>query len=371
MLTDQESLSRFIELIPIPIFIADAENRCLSMNCPAREFFGYHDETVVGEKIFDVFHTAQYAENIANDWSGNYEERYELEFVRPDGTIVWGEVISCSLPENCRQILIYDVTERKRTEQALLLSDERVWQNHKYDALGKLAGGVAHDFNNFLAVIMLQTDMLGLQLPADSPHHHRVNEIKAVVNNAVEIVRQLLAFGRKQPMNSDLVNLNRVVTEFSKKLPALIGENIETKIDLNPQLGVCFIDCKQMENVLLNLIRNAVEAMPDGGIIEIKTTNIILDESTVHHKAQPTGSYVQISIADNGEGMNAEVLEHLFEPFFSTKKSDMSAGLGLATVYGIVKQSRGFIWVESEISRGTTFIVQFPNVEQPVEMAGK
>ncbi len=366
MFPNEENFYRIIDFVPIPLFVADAEDRYLFMNQAARDFLDYRDDDIEGKKVLDVFRIEDNPDKITGeDNFENYEERYELEFVRRDGEMVSGEVISRSLPEDRRLISIYDITERKRAEQSLLISEDRQWQAHKYDALGKLAGGVAHDFNNFLAVILLQTDMLNLQLSAESPHHHRVNEIKDVVNNAAEIVRKLLAFGRKQALHPVLVNLNQSVSVFSEKLPALIDDNIiETRFVLYPHLGSCLVDRKQINNILIELVRNAADAMPDGGVLEIETKNIILDSNSIRHKVQPPGAYVQISVTDIGSGMDEEVLEHLFEPFYSTKQTDKSAGLGLATVYGTVKQMKGFIWVKSIINQGTTFTIQFPNIEK-------
>lgn len=243
-------------------------------------------------------------------------------------------------------------------------SEEHLRQSSKIEAIGRLAGGIAHDFNNFLAVIMLHTEMLQIQLPPDSPLRYRVNEIKAVTDNAAAMVRQLLAFSRKQTLQPHPIVLNRVVNEFSKILRSLIGEQIELKISLDKDLGIAFVDQNQMMQVLMNLAVNARDALPHGGIIEIETSNIFLSSEADRHPAQPAGKYVQMKISDNGIGMDEETRARIFEPFFTTKEAGKGTGLGLATVYGIVKQSDGFIWVDSRIGEGASFKIHFPRIDQ-------
>jgi PAS domain S-box-containing protein len=261
-----------------------------------------------------------------------------------------------------------DVTLAKQTEQAFLEAEKQRRQSQKIEAIGRLAGGVAHDFNNFLAVIRLHVDMLNLQLPADSPLLYRIGEIKSVTDNAAGMVRQLLAFSRKQPMQPHPVVLNQIVKEFIKILRPLVGEDIEVRLNLETDLGVCFVDSNQITQILMNLIVNARDAMPKGGVINIETANVSLNKRTVKHKAQPPGTYIQMSISDSGVGIDSKIQERIFEPFFTTKEIGKGTGLGLATVYGIVKQSNGFIWVESEIDKGTTFTIHFPRVDQTAEI---
>lgn len=243
-------------------------------------------------------------------------------------------------------------------------SEEHLRQSSKIEAIGRLAGGIAHDFNNFLAVIMLHTEMLQLQLPPDSPLRYRVNEIKSVTDNAAAMVRQLLAFSRKQTLQPHPIVLNQIVTEFTKIMRSLIGENIELRLILDENLGVTFVDQNQMMQVLMNLAVNARDALPQGGIIEIETSNLFLSEESERHPAQPAGEYVQLKFSDNGIGMDEITRTKIFEPFFTTKEAGKGTGLGLATVYGIVKQSNGFIWVESEPRQGTAFKIQFPRIIQ-------
>lgn len=260
-----------------------------------------------------------------------------------------------------------DITAAKETEQAFLESEEKQRQAGKVEAIGRLAGGVAHDFNNFLAVIMLHVDMLKLQIPTDSPLRFRIDEIKTVTDSAAIMVRQLLAFGRKQTLQPNPVILNQVVKEFTKILSSLIGEDIEIELKLEPDLGVCFVDQHQITQVLMNLAVNARDAMPDGGKLVIETSNIFIDRSSKKLKTQPNGIYIQLTVSDNGIGMDSKTRQRIFEPFFTTKEASQGTGLGLATVYGIVKQSNGFIWVETKVNEGSSFAVQFPRIDKPVE----
>lgn len=257
-----------------------------------------------------------------------------------------------------------DAAEREIARR--LEAEKERWQARKIEALGKLAGGMAHDFNNFLAVIMLHVDMLNLQLEADSPHRRRVSEIKEVSNNAAATVRQLMAFGRKLPMNLSPTALNQVIENFSKIPRANLAENIEIEINLEPDLGVCFVDPNQITQVLQNLAAHASDAMPNGGMLKIETANILLSRNDAH-EAQFGGSYVQIIVSDNSVGLETETLEHIFEPFFSTGEARKGAGLRLASVYGIVKQLNGFIWATSKANRGTTFKIQFPRIDPAAE----
>ncbi len=271
-----------------------------------------------------------------------------------------------------------DITAAKQTEKAYLMAERKLQQTQKIEAVGKLAGGLAHDFNNFLAVIMLHVDLLQEQLAADSSVLYRIDEIREVTKNAAEMVRQLLAFSRKQPMQPHPIVLNQIVKEFIKIIRPLIGEDIEVQIDLDTDLGVCFVDYTQINQILMNLAVNSRDAIREfgdrrgeniNGKIYIKTSNVFLDKTSFRHEAQPVGAYVRLTVSDNGIGMDMKTQEHIFEPFFTTKEVGKGTGLGLSTVYGIVKQSNGFVWAKSEMDKGTTLTIEFPRVDQPVNEA--
>lgn len=262
-----------------------------------------------------------------------------------------------------------DQTARKLREQALLESADQIRQMQKFEALGILTGGIAHDFNNFLAVVMLHSDMLSLQLPADSPLHERINQIKTAAVEAADTVRQLLAFSRRQMMQPRAAAPNQIIAESNQSLQKLLGERIKLKTDLDAESGICLIDSDQMKQVLMNLAANARDAMPNGGTLTIQTRNVRINRAEVRHKAQPPGDYIRLTFTDTGTGMNPAVRDRVFEPFFTTKTAGSNSGLGLATVYGIVKQSNGFVWVESEPGNGARFIVELPQIACTSETA--
>ncbi len=256
-----------------------------------------------------------------------------------------------------------DITAARQAENAYKESENQLRQSQKVEALGRLAGGIAHDFNNFLAVIMLHVDMLNLQLAADSPLRYRIGEIKTVTDNAAEMVKQLLAYGRKQTMQPRPAVLNDVIREFVKiAKPLTGGDNIEVELQLAEDLGVCFVDPHQITQILMNLAVNSRDAMPKGGVIRFETFNTEVSEHTQIHKAQPFGPYVQMNVTDTGTGMDSATQAHIFEPFFTSKDAGKGTGLGLSTVYGIVKQSNGFIWVDSSPGEGASFKLFFPRI---------
>jgi len=251
-----------------------------------------------------------------------------------------------------------DLTERLRLEAQLL-------QAQKMDAIGRLAGGVAHDFNNLLTIITSYSELALDAVPQDSPLEAKIHEILLAARRAAELTRQLLAFSRKQPQALRVVNLNEVVNNIAKTLSRLIGEDIQFGFTPGHSVGQVRIDPVQLEQVLMNLAANARDAMPQGGHLSIETSNIRLDDDYVHHKPAviPKGHYALITISDDGAGIPPEDLPHIFEPFYTTKPLGKGTGLGLATVYGIVKQNKGFIWVYSEHGSGTVFKIYLPCVK--------
>jgi two-component system cell cycle sensor histidine kinase/response regulator CckA len=249
-----------------------------------------------------------------------------------------------------------DVTERKRLEEQFL-------QAQKVQAIGQLAAGVAHDFNNILTAILGYSDMLMMKIGADNPLHSHVTGVKQAAFRAASLTRQLLAFGRKQMLQPAVLNLNASIMEMEKMLRRLLGPEISFVTNPTPKLGRVKADPSQVEQVILNLCVNARDAMPKGGRLTIETANIILDEEYTRQRSEVTpGEYVMLAVSDNGSGMPPEVRARLFEPFFTTKELGKGTGLGLATCHGIVKQSGGHIAVYSELGVGTTFKVFLPRV---------
>lgn len=259
---------------------------------------------------------------------------------------------------------IEDVSERKVLESQLR-------QAQKLEAIGMLAGGIAHDFNNLLTVICGYCDLSLYQLDEHDPLHRNLNEISRAADRAGVLTRQLLAFSRKQVLMPRVLDLNSVVSEMEKLLRRLIGENIEFRAILAENLGSMKADPGQLEQVIMNLAINSRDAMPNGGKLIIETNNVYLDEEHAkRHVTVSAGHYVMLAVSDTGSGMDKETQGRIFEPFFTTKEQGKGTGLGLAMVYGIVKQSGGSIWVYSEVGRGTTFKIYLPRVdEQPAREA--
>jgi signal transduction histidine kinase/DNA-binding response OmpR family regulator len=245
---------------------------------------------------------------------------------------------------------------------------EQFRQAQKMEAIGQLAGGIAHDFNNLLTVISGYSDILSSRLPLDDPSRGEVEQIEQAARRAATLTRQLLAFSRRQVITPIVLDINGVVSGIEKLLRRLIGADIVFTTNLDAELGCVRADAGQIEQVIMNLAVNARDAMPQGGRLTIQTANIQLDDTSapLHTAVQP-GSYVKLSVSDTGCGMDVETQSKIFEPFFTTKEAGKGTGLGLATVYGIVKQSGGTIWVSSEVGKGTTFHIYLPRLDGTAE----
>lgn len=256
---------------------------------------------------------------------------------------------------------LYDITEHKKMEK-------QFWQAQKMEAVGRLAGGVAHDFNNILSVITGYSDLLLHKLHSDDPIRKDIEMIQKAGDRAGSLVRQLLAFSRRQVLQPKILNLNSLLHDLEKMLHRLIGEDIRLITKTDKALGAIKADPSQIEQVIMNLAVNARDAMPDGGQLTIETKNITLKQEMVEQQVtMKAGPYVLLSISDTGSGMDSETQVNIFEPFFTTKEKGKGTGLGLSTVYGIVKQSEGYIWVYSEQGTGTTFKIYLPVVKEAIE----
>jgi signal transduction histidine kinase/CheY-like chemotaxis protein len=251
----------------------------------------------------------------------------------------------------------------RRLDEALHHTEKQLVQSQKLEAVGRLAGGISHDFNNLLTVILGYTDISKRNLKEGDPLLRNLEEISKASERAASLTRQLLAFSRKQVMQPKVFDLNIVVSDLRKMLRRMIGEDVELRVSLEPEIGNIKADPSQLEQVIMNLVVNARDAMPKGGKLSIETSNIYLDESYAReHVSVVPGEYVMLAISDTGCGMDEETRQQIFEPFFTTKEPGKGTGLGLSMVYGIVRQSGGNIWVYSEEGTGTTFKIYFPRV---------
>jgi two-component system, cell cycle sensor histidine kinase and response regulator CckA len=289
----------------------------------------------------------------------------EVQWKRKDGRVIIVRLSGCTAssadePEGVvLELIAEDITDRRQLE-------EQLRQAQKMDAVGRLAGGVAHDFNNLLMVINGYTEVLLEQLEKGSDMHHKVQSIQQAADRAATLTRQLLAFSRKQLLELKVIDVNAVIGDMERLLRPLIGENIELVTRLSTQTGHTRADAGQLEQVIMNLVVNAKDAMPEGGKLTVQSSDITVRHDSEHRFIQP-GRYAVISVADTGHGMDAETQSRIFEPFFTTKEKGKGTGLGLSTVYGIVKQSNGYVFAESEPGAGTTFYVYLPRVEESAE----
>jgi len=259
--------------------------------------------------------------------------------------------------QRCMLAITRDVTETRQLE-------EQLRQAQKMEAVGLLAGGVAHDFNNLLNVILGNADLLLEKIQSGKPQHY-AEEIKKATQRATQLTRQLLAFSRKQVLRSALLDLNAVVGDVVKVLRHLIGEDVQVVVEGETNLALIWADPGQVEQILMNLATNARDAMPNGGMFTIRTENAELGPDHVaRHPYVVPGRYVRLSVRDTGLGMSEDIRSRAFEPFFTTKPPGRGTGLGLATVFGIVKQSGGYVWISSALGAGTTFDIYFPRADE-------
>jgi len=357
-----------VEDAPYGIYRASTSGRFLQVNPALQKMLGYQfvDELLRRDLASEIFrHTGEY-QRLTEVLTGTEEVKdIELEWKRQDGTPI---TVRCSgrriNDENGApayfEVFAEDVTEKRVLEKQLRMAQ-------KMEAIGRLSGGIAHDFNNLLGVIIGYSRVLNKALSTNTVLREHALEIEKAGQRAASLTKQLLAFSRQQVLTPAVLNLNTLASDMEKMLPRLLGEDIQVSLALDPELGNVKADQSQIEQVIMNLAVNARDAMPMGGKLKIQTSNVDLDQAyTWNHPGSKVGSYVVLAVSDTGTGMDAGTLTHIFEPFFTTKERGKGTGLGLATVYGVVKQSNGYIWVDSAPGKGASFQIYLPrHVGQP------
>jgi two-component system, cell cycle sensor histidine kinase and response regulator CckA len=357
------------------IITMDIAGVIVEMNTAAERMFGYPREHAIGQELAGLMVPAEFREQhrraIASQPrpgpSRIIGQRLELEGMRAGGDRFPIE-LSVSRIESPDGITftawIRDLTDRRRAEQALTYSEAQLRQAQKMEAVGRLAGGVAHDFNNVLTAIFGYADLLLDGLDLTDPRRLDVEEIKRAAGRAASLTRQLLAFSRKQVMQPRRVNLNEIIDNLETLLLKLVGQEVQLHIEPEPSLWEVTADPGLIEQVLMNLASNARDAMPDGGHLTIRTANDHLQsEEALAMVGIEAGAFVRLTVSDTGHGVPATARPHIFEPFFTTKEQGKGTGLGLATVYGIVKQSGGWIYLSEAPGPGASFSVYLPRVE--------
>jgi two-component system cell cycle sensor histidine kinase/response regulator CckA len=360
-----QTLEAVVEASPLAMWVVGSDGTVKMWNPAAERIFGWRRDEVLGHAlpIVAADHAEESRQIRERGLRGEPVVGVEVQRQRKDGARVEISVSTAPMRDAGGAVLgvlaiAADITERKQLE-------EQLRQAQKLEALGGLAGGIAHDFNNLLTVIGGRSQIAALDLPPDSKVRHHLDLIAQTVERAAGLTRQLLAFSRKQVLEPRVLDLGETVTEMTPMLRRLIGEDLDLATTSEPGLWRVKADPSQIEQVIMNLVVNARDAMPDGGRLTIETRNSELDETyaKVHAGVEP-GAYVMLAVTDTGHGMDAKILALIFQPFFTTKEPGKGTGLGLATVYGIVKQSGGHIWVYSEVGQGTSFKVYLPRVEE-------
>ena len=365
-----QKLRRSVEQSPDLVMITNASGVLEYVNPAFEKLTGYSSEEVLGQTLGVLKSEQQSGELYEEMWdtvlSGKVFHGTVVNRKKNGETFVIEKAIT-PLRNREGRITHFVSTGRDITDQRKL--ESQLHQAQKLDAIGRLAGGVAHDFNNLLLVISAYAELVQDSLGAEDPSRRKMDEIITATRRAAELTRQLLAFGRKQVQALRVLDLNLVVGEISRMLPRLIGEDIQFVFSAGQDLGKVMADPVQIEQILINLATNARDAMPRGGKLTIETANVSLDQDYVQrHSIVPAGEYTLLAVSDSGEGIAPEHLNHIFEPFYTTKDAGKGTGLGLATVYGIVKQSAGYTWVYSEPGQGTTFKIYLPRVQSTGEV---
>jgi len=370
-------LEQLVECTPEAITVLNTQHGIMRINGEFTRLFGFAPDEALGRDVASLIVPPDLkAETRLIQQTLARGERVALETrrQRKDGTLVDVFMSGAPVVVNGVQVAFYalyrDISQQKQAEEERRALEDQFRQAQKMEAVGRLAGGVAHDFNNLLMVIRGYSEVLLENTECDSLLYPKIEAIQKAADRASSLTRQLLAFSRKQMLELKVVDVNLIVTDMERLFGPLIGENITVDIRLASDLGRTRADAGQLEQVIMNLVVNAKDAMPGGGTITIETAN----ESLGDGPRQETfyiqcGAYIVLSIRDNGCGMDKETQSRIFEPFFTTKEKGKGTGLGLSTVYGIVKQSGGYIFAKSEPGQGSAFRIYLPRVEDAIEPA--
>jgi two-component system, cell cycle sensor histidine kinase and response regulator CckA len=370
LLRSEADFRSLVQDAPYGIYRASVAGRFLQVNPALKKILLYDDEKELLTKDLatDIFQSPEDYRRFADLLTRKEEIKgIEVQWKRRDGTPI---TVFCSghqISDEKREPAYFEVFAEDVTEKRVLERQLRMAQ--KMEAIGRLSGGIAHDFNNILGVIIGYSGVLKKALGAGTPLCAHALEIEKAGQRAAALTKQLLAFSRQQVLTPAVLNLNKLVSDLETMLPRLLGEDIQVSLALDPQLGCVKVDQSQVEQVVMNLAVNARDAMPSGGRMEIRTANVELDQTyTFSHPGSRAGSYILMAVTDTGTGMDTGTLAHIFEPFFTTKEQVKGTGLGLATVYGIVKQSNGYIWVDSAPGKGSSFEIYLPrHAGEPAE----
>ena len=371
-----------VETSPDAVALIDLNTNILMINQQGMELAGYKNNNagdIIGKSILEFIapkDRSQVAENVLKPVETGSIRNFQCNALKKDGTQCPVELSASLIVDKggkprALMAVLRDITERKRAEMEMTGLQEQLHQSQRMEAIGQLAGDIAHDFSNLLSVIKGYTNFSLDTLKEDDPLQENIKEIQKATERATALVRQLLDFSRHQVMEMKVLDLNTLLRDLDKMLHQVISKDIKLVMRLAEDLGKVKVDPKNIEQVILNLVVNARDAMPSGGKLFIETANVELDEAyaRIHIPTKP-GSYVMLSVSDTGDGMTPEVKERIFEPFFTTKENGKGTGLGLSTVYRLIKQNRGNIWVYSKPEKGTTFEIYLPRVGESLEGGG-
>jgi two-component system, cell cycle sensor histidine kinase and response regulator CckA len=373
----EQSYRSLIEEAPFAICRVTLSGQLLHVNRAMVETLGYESEQelLIRSLKFEIFaKPLSYDEFVSNLRSSGPLQGFESTWLCQDGKSISVSLAGRATRDPSGQISFLDILAENITERKQL--EHQLRQSQKMQAVGQLAGGIAHDFNNLLTVINGQVELALSEVPVGDPMRQRLEDVEEAATRAARLTRQLLAFGRIHTIEAKVLNLNAIVSGMTQMLAPLIGKGVSLEFVPGKNLGHIKADAAQFEQVVMNLVLNAKDATPEGGTLSISTEDVRLDGtapvgafSRTDISVAPAGEYVALTVIDNGHGMSLETQARIFEPFFTTKKPGHGTGLGLATVYNIVKQNKGYITAQSELGRGSRFTIYMPRVDTPAKKA--